>query len=32
VRAVLDPISKELIEELSKSAEAFAKRIEAQSA
>jgi hypothetical protein len=32
VRAVLDPISKELIEELSKSAESFAKRFEAQSA
>ena len=32
VRAVLDPIQKELVEELSKSAESFAKRIEAQQA
>jgi len=30
VREVLDPIAKELIEELSKSAESFTKRIEAQ--
>jgi len=32
LREALDPIQKELIEELSKSAESFAKRIEAQSA
>ena len=32
VREVLDPIAKELIEELSKSAESFTKRIEAQQA
>lgn len=32
VRAVLQPIARELVEELSKSAESFAKRIEAQQA
>lgn len=32
VRAVIDPISKELVEEFSKRAESFAKQIEAQSA